>query len=179
MKGRRDFSDFSKCNGCQFQFKGFEKVTGEIDFHNSSSFSSKTSDWSPTADTNIDPQKIYDLRICDYSGPAGQRGAVMVDNQNENLQWKIFLNSTPRPNQIFRCIEEELSYFVSKNYHGVSMVFSGESWTHKCSRTGSNEASSYFINKIQKTKFDSSMDRRHDSSLLAIYKTRETPRTNI
>ena len=125
-KGRRDFSDFSKCNGCQFQFKGFEKVTGEIYFHNSSTFSSKTSDWFPTADTNIDLQKIYDLRICDYSGPAGQRGAVMVDNQNENLQWKIFLNSTPRPNQVFRCIEEELGYFVSKNYHGVLMVFSGE-----------------------------------------------------
>ena len=99
-KGGGDCSDVSKCNGRQFDLKGFDKVTGEIDFHNSSNFTSKTSDSFPAIDTSTGPEKKHDLRICDYSGPAGQRGAVMVDNQHANLQWKISVNSTPRSNHI-------------------------------------------------------------------------------
>ena len=48
------------------------------------------------------------------------------------------------------------------------MVFSGESLAYKCSRIESSEATNSFIYKIQKTKFDSSADRQHDSSLLFI-----------
>ena len=43
----------------------------------------------------IQIKKKHDLRICDYSRPEGQRGAVMVDSQHANLQWKISANSTP------------------------------------------------------------------------------------
>ena len=92
----------------------------------------------------------------------------MVDNQHEHLQWKISGNSTPRSNHIFRCIDEGLGCFVSGDYHGASMVFSGESLTHKCSRIGISEASSSFFYEIQKNKFDSSTDRQHDSSVLFI-----------
>ena len=38
-------------------------------------------------------QSYYDLFNC--FGPESQRGAVMVDNQHENLHWKISVNSTP------------------------------------------------------------------------------------
>ena len=31
-KGRRGFSDISKCNGRQFDFKEYDTATGEIDF---------------------------------------------------------------------------------------------------------------------------------------------------
>ena len=37
-KGGRDCSNVSKCNGRQLDPKGFDKVTGEIDLHNSSNF---------------------------------------------------------------------------------------------------------------------------------------------
>ena len=99
-KGGGDCSDVSKFNGRQSDLKGSNKFTGEIDFHNSSNFTSKTSDSFPAIDTSTGPEKKHDLRICDYSGPAGQRGAVMVDNQHANLQWKISVNSTPRSNHI-------------------------------------------------------------------------------
>ena len=46
-KGGRDCSDVSKCNGRQFDLKGFDKVTGEIDFHNFT-----TSDSFPATDKN-------------------------------------------------------------------------------------------------------------------------------
>ena len=57
-------------------------------------------------------RKKNDLQICDYSGQAGQRRPVIVENQHENLPWKISLNSTPRVNHIFRCIIEELRCFM-------------------------------------------------------------------
>ena len=84
-------------------------------------------------------RKKHDLRICDYSGPAGQRGAFMMYNQHENLQWKISVNSTPRSNYIFRCIRDRLGCFVSRDYHERSMVVSGESFTDTFSKTGSSE----------------------------------------
>ena len=56
-KGGGDCSDVSKCNRRQFDFKGFDKVTGETDFHNSSNFTSETSDSFPAADTNTGPEK--------------------------------------------------------------------------------------------------------------------------
>ena len=43
-KSETDLSDVSKRNGRQFDLKGFDKVTGEIDFHNSSNFTRETSD---------------------------------------------------------------------------------------------------------------------------------------
>ena len=49
-KGRGDCSDVSKNNRRQFDLKGFDKVTGEIDFYNSNNFSSKISDSFPAAD---------------------------------------------------------------------------------------------------------------------------------
>ena len=88
----------------------------------------------------------------------------MVDNQHENLQWKISVNGTPRSNHIFRYIEEGLRCFVSRDYHGGSMIFSRESLVHKCSRISSNEASNSLFYKIQETKINSSTDRQHESS---------------
>ena len=85
-KGGGDCSDVSKHNGRQFDLKGFGKVTGKIDFHNSSNFASETSDSFPATDTNTGPEKKHDLRIYDYFGYAGQRGAVIVDNQHEHLE---------------------------------------------------------------------------------------------
>ena len=64
-KGGEDCSDVLKCNGKQFDFKRFDKVTGEIGFHNSTKFTSKTSDSFPATNTNTDPEKKHDLRICD------------------------------------------------------------------------------------------------------------------
>ena len=58
------------------------------------------------------------------------------------------------------------------------MVFSGEILAHKCSVNGSNEASNSFINKIQRTKFDSSTGRQHDSSLLFIKHGRHPEQTS-
>ena len=102
----------------------------------------------------------------------------MVDNQHENIQWKISVNSTPRSNHIFRCIKEGLVCFVSRDYHRGSMVFSGENVAHKCSRIGSSEASNSFFYKIQKTKFDSSTDKRDGSlSLLFIKHGRHPEKT--
>ena len=131
-KGRRGFSDISKCNGRQFDFKEYDKATGEIDFHSSSNFTSKTSDSFPVTDTYTVPQNKYDR---DYSGPGGQKGAAVVD-------------SNPRPSHIFKWIEEGLAGFVSRDYHGGSMVFSGESLARKCSKIGNKEASNSFIYKI-------------------------------
>ena len=85
-EGRGDCSDVSECNGRQFDVKGFDKVTGEIDFHNSSNFTSETSDSFPATDRNTNPEKKYDLRLCDYSGPAGLKGSAMVDNKHENIE---------------------------------------------------------------------------------------------
>ena len=130
-----------------FHFKGFDKVTGEIDFHNSINFTSESSDLVPATDTNAGPENKYYLCICDYYGPAGQRGAVMVDNQTKNLQWKIFLCSTSRANQIFRGIEEGLGCFLSQDYHAGWMVFCRESFVLKCYGIGSSKASNSFIYK--------------------------------
>ena len=130
-----------------FHFKGFDKVTGEIDFHNSINFTSESSDLVPATDTNTGPENKYYLCICDYYGPAGQRGAVMVDNQTKNLQWKIFLCSTSRANQIFRGIEEGLGCFLSQDYHAGLMVFCRESFVLKCYGIGSSKASNSFIYK--------------------------------
>ena len=90
----------------------------------------------------------------------------MVDSEHENLNWKISFNSIPRPNHIFRCIEEELGCFMPRGYHGGSLVFNGESLAHKSYRTEISEASKSFIYKTQKTKFNLSTDRQHDTSLL-------------
>ena len=100
-----------------------------------------------------------------YSEPTGQRGAVMVNNQPANLQWKISVNSTPRSNHTFRCIKEGLGCFVSRDYHKGSMVCSGKSLAHKCSRIRSSEASNSLFYKIQETKINSSTDKQHDSYL--------------
>ena len=157
-KGGGDCSDVS-CNGRQFDYKGFDKVTRETDFHNSSNFTSETSDSLPAADTNTGPEKKHDLPICDFSGPAGQRRA------------------TPRSNHIFRCIEDWLGCFVSRDYHRGSMVFSRENLADKCSRIRSSEASNSFFYKIQETKINSSTDRQHDSSLLFIKHGRNPEQT--
>ena len=96
----------------------------------------------------------------------------MVDNQRENLQWRISVNSTHRSNHIFIYIKEGLVSFVSRDYHGGgSMVFCGESLAQKCSRIESNEASDSFFYKIQKNKFNSSTDRQHDIYLLNMGRT--------
>ena len=71
----------------------------------------------------------------------------MVDNQTKNLQWKIFLCSTSRANQIFRGIEEGLRCFLSQDYHAGSMVFCRESFVLKCYGIGSSKASNSFIYK--------------------------------
>ena len=71
----------------------------------------------------------------------------MVDNQTKNLQWKIFLCSTSRANQIFRGIEEGLGCFLSQDYHAGSMVFCRESFVLKCYGIGSSKASNSFIYK--------------------------------
>ena len=47
-----------------------------------------------------------------------QAKAVMVDNQHENLQGKSLLIVTPGPYHIFRCIDERLMYFKSRDYQG-------------------------------------------------------------
>ena len=70
MKCGGDYSDVSKCNGRQFDHKGFDKVTGEINFHNSSNFIKETSDLFPTTDANTGSEKKHDLRTGGYSGPA-------------------------------------------------------------------------------------------------------------
>ena len=41
----------------QFEFKEFDKVTGEIDFYNSRNFTSNTSDSFPATDRKTDPEK--------------------------------------------------------------------------------------------------------------------------
>ena len=120
---------------------------------------------------------LWDLQICGYSGPTDQRGAVMLHNQHESLQWKISVNRTSRSNHIFRCIEEGLGCFVSRDYHRKSVVFSGERLTHKCSRIGSSESSNSFFYKIQKIRFDSLTDRQHDSSVLFITHGRNPEQT--
>ena len=108
----------------------------------------------------IQALKKHDLQIFKLSN--------QLDNQYDNLQWKISFYSTFRPNHIFRCFEEGLECFLSRDYHRVFMVFSRESLAHKYSTTGSSEANNSFIYKIQKTKFNSSMASQHDGSLLII-----------
>ena len=51
-KGSRDCSDVWKCNERQFDFNEFHKVTGEINFDNSSNFTSQTLDSFPTTAVN-------------------------------------------------------------------------------------------------------------------------------
>ena len=63
-KGGGDCSDVSKYNGRQFDLMRCDKVTGEIDFHNPSNFTSETSDSPPAANTNTGPEKKHDLQIC-------------------------------------------------------------------------------------------------------------------
>ena len=54
---QRDCSDDLKSNERQFDFKEFDRVTWEIDFHNSRNFISETSDSLPETDTNTNPEK--------------------------------------------------------------------------------------------------------------------------
>ena len=54
---------------------------------------------------------------------------------------------------------------------------SGESLTHKCSRTESSEASNSSFYKFQETKFDSSTNRQHGSSILLIKHGRNPKQT--
>ena len=54
---------------------------------------------------------------------------------------------------------------MSRDYHGRFMVFTGEILAHKCPRIESSETSNSFFYAIQKTKYDSSTDKEHDSSL--------------
>ena len=100
-----------------------------------------------------------------------------MDNQHENVQWKISVTSTPRSNHIFRCIEERLECFLSRDYRGRFMVFTGEILVHECSRIESSETSNSFFYAIQKTKHDSSTDKEHDSSLLFIKNGRNPEQT--
>ena len=93
-------------------------------------------------------QSYYDL--FNYFGPESQRGAVMVDNQHENLHWKISVNSTPWPAHIFRCIEEAWGASCQEITTGVD----GLQWT-----------------KLVLT------DRQHDSSLLFIKRRRHPQQT--
>ena len=51
-----------------------------------------------------------------------QTKVVMVDNKHESLHGKNLLIVTPGPYHIFRCIDEGLVYFVSRDYHGESMI---------------------------------------------------------
>ena len=88
----------------------------------------------------------------------------MVNNQYEKLQGKIFVNSTPRSNHIFRFIEEGFGCFLSRDYHRESMAFIWENLAHKYCRIGSSEASGSFFYKIQKTELESSTVRQYDSS---------------
>ena len=74
----------------------------------------------------------------------------MLHNQHESLQWKISVNRTPRSNHIFRCIEEGLGCFVSRDYHRKSVVFSGERLTQKCSRIGSRSLAILSFTKFKK-----------------------------
>ena len=60
-----------------------------------------------------------------------QAKAVMVDNKHENLHGKYLLTVTAGPFHIFRCIDEGLVYFLSRDYHGGSMIFSREGFAHK------------------------------------------------
>ena len=66
---------------------------------------------------------------------------------------------------------------MSRDYHGGSVIFSGESLVHKCSRIGCSEIRNSFFYKIQKTKFDLSMGRQHDNSLLFIKHGRNPEQT--
>ena len=60
---------------------------------------------------------------------------------------------------------------------GRFMVFTGEILVHKCSRIESSETSNSFFYAIQKTKYDSSKDKEHDSSLLFIKHGRNPEQT--
>ena len=127
-KGGRDWWDVSKTNGRQSNLKGYERVTGEIDFYNLSNFISKASDSFTVTDANTDPEKKHEQRICDYSGPAGERGPVMVDNQYENLQWKFSVNSTPITNHISRCIKEGMGSSCQGITTGVQWSSVEKTW---------------------------------------------------
>ena len=66
---------------------------------------------------------------------------------------------------------------MSRDYHGRFMVFTGEILAHKCPRIESSETSNSFFYAIQKTKYDSSTDKEHDSSLLFIKHGRNPEQT--
>ena len=89
----------------------------------------------------------------------------MMDNQPVNLQWKISVNSFPRSNRIFRCIKEGLRYCESRDCHR-GLWSSVEKALHI--NVLKLEVLNSSFNKIQKTKYDSSTDRQHDSSLFFI-----------
>ena len=63
------------------------------------------------------------------------------------------------------------------DYHRGWIVFSGENLSHIYSKIGSSEADHSLIYKIQKTKFDSSMYRQHDSNFLFIKHGRHPEQT--
>ena len=85
----------------------------------------------------IQALKKHDLQIFKLSN--------QLDNQYDNLQWKISFYSTFRPNHIFRCFEEGLECFLSRDYHREFMVLA-----HKCCTTGSNEANNLSFTKFKK-----------------------------
>ena len=58
----RNFSHVSNCKGRQFGFKGFDKVTGKVDFNKSSNFTRETSDSFSATDTNTFPEKNMTLK---------------------------------------------------------------------------------------------------------------------
>ena len=79
----------------------------------------------------------------------------MVDNQHENLPWKISLNITLRPNHIFRCIEEGLGCFMPWGFHEGLWSLVEKFW-----HTNVLEL------KAVRLAFLSFTDRQHGSSLL-------------
>ena len=84
-KVKEIFQMSQKRSGRQFDLKRFDKVTGEINFHNSSNFTSETSDSFPAKDTNTDPEKKHELQIYDYSGPEGQKKFGVISERKIHL----------------------------------------------------------------------------------------------
>ena len=115
--------DVLKCNGRQFDFKGFDKVTGEIDFHNSSSFTSETSDLFPATDTNTGPEKKN--MTCE--------SVITLDQQaKEELSWCI-ANMTIYNGKSLLIVSPDLAIFIdaSKKGWGAScqMTTTGSRWS--------------------------------------------------
>ena len=100
-----------------------------------------------------------------------------MDNQHANLLCKTSVNSTPDLTIFSDASKKGWSASCQGITTGGSMIFSGESLAHKCSRVRSSEASNSFFYKIQETKINSSTDRQHDSSFLFIKHGRNPEQT--